>query len=82
MWMFRSKPKSVPATSEADRRASRFDNPANAVCSFCGKSRRDTGIMVEGPKPDLYICHACADLVQTLFKTTEERQTQDGPGGE
>src|SRR5690242_3728169 len=31
------------------------------TCSFCGKSSRDVGPMVEGPS-DVYICANCVDL--------------------
>ena len=43
---------------DASSAKKRKDNPPNAVCSFCGKLRRDAGPMVEGPS-DVYICVAC-----------------------
>ena len=37
------------------------------TCSFCGKTSRDVGPMVEGPS-DVYICANCTDLCQNIFK--------------
>ena len=39
----------------------------NAYCSFCRKSYRDVGPLVEGPG-DVYICGECADLTQDVLK--------------
>ena len=36
-------------------------------CSFCGKSQRDTGPMVEGPR-DVYICKACVELCHNIIR--------------
>jgi ATP-dependent Clp protease ATP-binding subunit ClpX len=41
------------------------------VCSFCGKSHRDAGPMVEGTN-DVFICAACIELCHNLVK--EERR--------
>jgi hypothetical protein len=38
----------------------------NAACSFCGKSYRDVGPLVEGPK-DAYICGECIELCQSIL---------------
>src|SRR5687767_13205648 len=37
------------------------------TCSFCGKTSREVGPMVEGPN-DVYICSNCTDLCQNIFK--------------
>ncbi len=42
------------------------------TCSFCGKTSREVGPMVEGPN-DVYICATCVDLCQNIFKQ-ERRQ--------
>ena len=42
--------------SSGGRRDSR-----SSSCSFCGKSQKDAGPMVEGPK-DVYICGSCVEL--------------------
>ncbi len=46
------------------------------TCSFCGKSSREVGPMVEGPG-DVYICANCTDLCQNIFKQ-ERRRVQAG----
>jgi len=46
------------------------------TCSFCGKSSREVGPMVEGPS-DVYICANCTDLCQNIFKQ-ERRRVQSG----
>ncbi|UCD27657.1 MAG: ATP-dependent Clp protease ATP-binding subunit ClpX [Planctomycetota bacterium] len=46
------------------------------TCSFCGKTQREAGPMVEGPG-DVYICSACVDLCHNIIRQ-EKRKT--GPG--
>ncbi len=50
-------------------------NKKNAYCSFCHKSYRDVGPLVEGPS-DVYICGECIDLCQTIL--TQERRRRNG----
>ena len=38
----------------------------NAYCSFCRKSYRDVGPLVEGPG-DVYICGDCIELCQSIL---------------
>ncbi len=42
------------------------------TCSFCGKTSRDVGPMVEGPNT-VYICTNCTDLCQNIFKQEKRR---------
>ena len=42
------------------------------TCSFCGKSSREVGPMVEGPN-DVYICNNCTDLCLNIFKQERRR---------
>lgn len=42
------------------------------TCSFCGKSSRDVGPMVEGPN-EVYICQNCVDLCQNIFRQERRR---------
>jgi ATP-dependent Clp protease ATP-binding subunit ClpX len=42
------------------------------TCSFCGKSSREVGPMVEGPN-DVYICANCTELCQNIFKQERRR---------
>ncbi|MFQ5494502.1 MAG: ATP-dependent Clp protease ATP-binding subunit ClpX [Phycisphaerae bacterium] len=44
-----------------------------STCSFCGKSRRDVGPMVEGPR-EVYICKSCVELCHNIIKQ-EMRKT-------
>ena len=46
------------------------------TCSFCGKSSRDVGPMVEGPS-DVYICPGCVDLAHNIIRQ-EKRKTMAG----
>ncbi|MCL2744538.1 MAG: ATP-dependent Clp protease ATP-binding subunit ClpX [Planctomycetaceae bacterium] len=46
-----------------------------AFCSFCNKSYRDVGPLVEGPG-DVYICAECIDLCQTIL--VQERRRRSG----
>jgi len=42
------------------------------TCSFCGKTSREVGPMVEGPN-DVYICSNCVDLCQNIFRQERRR---------
>ncbi len=48
------------------------------TCSFCGKTSRDVGPMVEGPG-DVYICATCTDLCQNIFKQERRRVGSNAP---
>ncbi|QEH35404.1 ATP-dependent Clp protease ATP-binding subunit ClpX [Aquisphaera giovannonii] len=48
----------------------------NAYCSFCRKSFRDVGPLVEGPG-DVYICGDCIELCQSILD--EERRRRGVP---
>jgi ATP-dependent Clp protease ATP-binding subunit ClpX len=48
------------------------------TCSFCGKSSREVGPMVEGPN-DVYICANCTDLCQNIFKQEKRKVTTARP---
>ncbi|HEY1067955.1 MAG TPA: ATP-dependent Clp protease ATP-binding subunit ClpX [Pirellulales bacterium] len=45
----------------------------NAHCSFCRKSYRDVGPLVEGPG-DVYICGECIDLCQSILDQERRRR--------
>ncbi|HHM12788.1 MAG TPA: ATP-dependent Clp protease ATP-binding subunit ClpX [Planctomycetaceae bacterium] len=47
----------------------------NAFCSFCRKSYRDVGPLVEGPG-DVYICGECIDLCQSILEQEQRRRGQ------
>ena len=48
----------------------------NAFCSFCRKSYRDVGPLVEGPG-DVYICGECIELCQSILE--QEQRRRGGP---
>lgn len=48
------------------------------TCSFCGKTSREVGPMVEGPN-DVYICSNCTDLCQNIFRQERRRVTSARP---
>ncbi len=48
------------------------------TCSFCGKTSREVGPMVEGPG-DVYICTNCTDLCQNIFKQERRRTSSNRP---
>jgi ATP-dependent Clp protease ATP-binding subunit ClpX len=54
------------------RRAS-GSNKKNAYCSFCRKSHRDVGPLVEGPG-EVYICGECVDLCQSIIDQEKRRR--------
>src|SRR5947208_8499448 len=45
----------------------------NAFCSFCRKSYRDVGPLVEGPN-DVYICGECIELCQSIIDQEKRRR--------
>ncbi len=45
-----------------------------SMCSFCGKSQRDAGPMVEGPK-DVYICKSCVELCHNIIRQELKRSS-------
>ena len=42
------------------------------TCSFCGKTSREVGPMVEGPS-EVYICTNCTELCQNIFRQERRR---------
>ncbi|MFL5329603.1 MAG: ATP-dependent Clp protease ATP-binding subunit ClpX [Gemmataceae bacterium] len=45
----------------------------NAFCSFCRKSYRDVGPLVEGPS-DVFICGECIELCQSIIDQEKRRR--------
>jgi ATP-dependent Clp protease ATP-binding subunit ClpX len=48
------------------------------TCSFCGKSSRDVGPMVEGPS-DVYICANCVDLAHNIIRQEKRKLSSSTP---
>lgn len=65
--------KDTPSTSNTKRGTS--SSKKNAFCSFCRKSYRDVGPLVEGPG-DVYICSECIELCQSIL---DQEQRRRGP---
>ncbi len=55
------------------RRGSGSTTKKNAFCSFCRKSYRDVGPLVEGPG-DVYICGECIELCQSILDQERRRR--------
>jgi len=55
------------------RRGASGTTKKNAFCSFCRKSYRDVGPLVEGPG-DVYICGECIDLCQSILDQEKRRR--------
>ncbi|MCW5757496.1 MAG: ATP-dependent Clp protease ATP-binding subunit ClpX [Phycisphaeraceae bacterium] len=47
------------------------------TCSFCGKSSREVGPMVEGPG-QVYICNSCTDLCLNIFRQEKRKVSAVG----
>jgi len=70
------KTKGPRSSDEADGGSGGFKGRRVTTCSFCGKSSREVGPMVEGPN-DVYICANCTELCQNIFKQ-ERRRVHSG----
>lgn len=53
------------------------DARKNAFCSFCRKSYREVGPLVEGPG-DVYICGECIELCQSILDQEKRRRRSGG----
>lgn len=61
------------ASGGGTRRAGSSSRNRNAYCSFCRKSYRDVGPLVEGPG-DVYICGECVELCQSIIDQEKRRR--------
>ena len=50
----------------------------NAFCSFCRKSYKDVGPLVEGPN-EVYICSECIELCQSILTREKRRRRGNKP---
>ena len=66
------QPKTKPAGGDDGFKGRRV-----TTCSFCGKSSREVGPMVEGPG-QVYICNPCTDLCLNIFR--QERRKVSAVG--
>lgn len=65
----------MPTKESSNSRRGGAATKKNAFCSFCRKSYRDVGPLVEGPG-DVYICAECIDLCQSIL---DQEQRRRGP---
>jgi len=49
-------------------------------CSFCGRSYREVGPLVEGPS-DVNICEQCVELCQHLIQEDKKRKREENSKG-
>lgn len=61
-----------PSNGSGEAGGGSFRGRKVTTCSFCGKTSREVGAMVEGPN-DVYICCNCVDLCQNIFKQEKRR---------
>ncbi|MDX2131014.1 MAG: ATP-dependent Clp protease ATP-binding subunit ClpX [Planctomycetota bacterium] len=62
----------VPPTTTGDTGGAGFRARKVTTCSFCGKTSREVGPMVEGPN-QVYVCSSCVDLCQNIFRQERRR---------
>jgi ATP-dependent Clp protease ATP-binding subunit ClpX len=65
----------MPSKETPNSRRGTSSSKKNAFCSFCRKSYRDVGPLVEGPG-DVYICGECIELCQSIL---DQEQRRRGP---
>src|SRR3954454_1644341 len=68
------QPPNGPGNNSA---AGGFRGRRVTTCSFCGKSSRDVGPMVEGPS-DVYICANCVDLAHNIIRQEKRKLSSAG----
>src|SRR5689334_10094495 len=73
-------PPNVPPINQgnANNPPGGFRGRRVTTCSFCGKSSRDVGPMVEGPS-DVYICANCVDLAHNIIRQEKRKLTSNQP---
>ena len=73
-------PPNVPPINQgnANNPPGGFRGRRVTTCSFCGKSTRDVGPMVEGPS-DVYICANCVDLAHNIIRQEKRKLTNTQP---
>ena len=66
-----------PPTNNPNQPPGGFRGRRVTTCSFCGKSSRDVGPMVEGPS-DVYICANCVDLAHNIIRQEKRKLSSAG----
>ncbi|MCC7349714.1 MAG: ATP-dependent Clp protease ATP-binding subunit ClpX [Phycisphaerales bacterium] len=71
-------PGNVPPPTGTNNTQNGFRGRRITTCSFCGKSSRDVGPMVEGPS-DVYICANCVDLAHNIIRQEKRKLSSAQP---
>jgi len=71
-------PNVPPANTGGGGGGGGFRGRRVTTCSFCGKSSRDVGPMVEGPS-DVYICANCVDLAHNIIRQEKRKMSSAQP---
>ena len=71
-------PTGAPPTGNTTTPPGGFRGRRVTTCSFCGKSSRDVGPMVEGPS-DVYICANCVDLAHNIIRQEKRKLSTTAP---
>ncbi|MEC7445458.1 MAG: ATP-dependent Clp protease ATP-binding subunit ClpX, partial [Planctomycetota bacterium] len=64
----------MPANNDSGNGRRTGATKKNAFCSFCRKSYRDVGPLVEGPG-DVYICSECVELCESILEQEQRRNS-------
>jgi ATP-dependent Clp protease ATP-binding subunit ClpX len=68
----------VPPGNQNNGSGGGFRGRRVTTCSFCGKSSRDVGPMVEGPS-DVFICANCVDLAHNIIRQEKRKLSASQP---
>jgi ATP-dependent Clp protease ATP-binding subunit ClpX len=68
----------MPPTNPNNPPGGGFRGRRVTTCSFCNKSSRDVGPMVEGPN-EVYICANCVDLAHNIIRQEKRKLTATQP---
>src|SRR6202166_5048252 len=71
-------PGNLPPPGPPQNNQGGFRGRRITTCSFCGKSSRDVGPMVEGPN-DVYICANCVDLAHNIIRQEKRKMSSSQP---
>jgi ATP-dependent Clp protease ATP-binding subunit ClpX len=68
----------LPPGNNPNNQQGGFRGRRITTCSFCGKSSRDVGPMVEGPS-EVYICANCVDLAHNIIRQEKRKLSATQP---
>jgi ATP-dependent Clp protease ATP-binding subunit ClpX len=71
-------PGNLPPPGNNPNNQTGFRGRRITTCSFCGKSSRDVGPMVEGPS-EVYICANCVDLAHNIIRQEKRKLSASQP---